>query len=658
MNWKGLVREAISLLDKYEPGKQSVDSFVEDSAKTLGDHPSGDQKFVIDVIYGCVEYQRLLDIVVNVFYNQSEKSLFKADRNQYVVVCYLAMFHLEDLGFEQFSRIIKSLDSSKMYMFLSFFFNVANLTTWIHGEWSQLYDAAYVEHKWIAPLLRWRNEIEGLLEHLVKKMTKSSLQRESPKKYTQPQEFGLTKPKPRPLPAPEPIPWQEKAKPVPASTRRSPNEPQVLKETKQKNHLKAQQVLYEANMQQFRCANPQKSEKTRNTMSQIQQSFDAKLRFDTVYTSGTPATHKMNDLPIRLNTTAILREGALYNRQMEEELNRLERLTQGASEPSAFLQWQREMREKDLQEELAQVERRRLEGRISYEEAVLARQRVLELNQHKAQLKKEETAELMRRYAEKRLREEKEIKELVQQVASGHKNAKAARVKLHELKQRIVKEVSEQSRELLQQALEEAQAELSRKFELIHQIRALESVPHVRHKFLDDTETGGHELLCEMSLVELRERLARLREEEQREQEEKRHKILEEKQSREQLLLEQLDTIAMRRAGAGHANAQKQEEEKKIRLKLQEAVSKDERVVALQKTLEMKQQERQKKRKSEKAKANIKNQEATKAAKSYINKKQALEEQHWLHLEQALERQVQKEASKRNTPGQTYGIAT
>ncbi|XP_072546539.1 cilia- and flagella-associated protein 99 isoform X2 [Salminus brasiliensis] len=568
------------------------------------------------------------------------------------------MFHLEDLGFEQFSRIIKSLDSSKMYMFLSFFFNVANLTTWIHGEWSQLYDAAYVEHKWIAPLLRWRNEIEGLLEHLVKKMTKSSLQRESPKKYTQPQEFGLTKPKPRPLPAPEPIPWQEKAKPVPASTRRSPNEPQVLKETKQKNHLKAQQVLYEANMQQFRCANPQKSEKTRNTMSQIQQSFDAKLRFDTVYTSGTPATHKMNDLPIRLNTTAILREGALYNRQMEEELNRLERLTQGASEPSAFLQWQREMREKDLQEELAQVERRRLEGRISYEEAVLARQRVLELNQHKAQLKKEETAELMRRYAEKRLREEKEIKELVQQVASGHKNAKAARVKLHELKQRIVKEVSEQSRELLQQALEEAQAELSRKFELIHQIRALESVPHVRHKFLDDTETGGHELLCEMSLVELRERLARLREEEQREQEEKRHKILEEKQSREQLLLEQLDTIAMRRAGAGHANAQKQEEEKKIRLKLQEAVSKDERVVALQKTLEMKQQERQKKRKSEKAKANIKNQEATKAAKSYINKKQALEEQHWLHLEQALERQVQKEASKRNTPGQTYGIAT
>lgn len=71
-------------------------------------------------------------------------------------------------------------------------------------------------------------------------------------------------------------------------------------------------------------------------------------------------------------------------------LCRLERLMQGASEPSAFLQWQKEMREKDLHEELALLERRRLEGKISHEEALLARQRVIELNQHKALLKREE----------------------------------------------------------------------------------------------------------------------------------------------------------------------------------------------------------------------------------------------------------------------------
>ncbi|XP_058256077.1 cilia- and flagella-associated protein 99 isoform X3 [Hemibagrus wyckioides] len=560
MNYKELVREAIKLLDEYEPDKQCVDTFMEDSAKTLANRPSAEQIFITDTVYGCIAHQKLLDVVINVFYNQKGKYFLKADRNQFVVVSYLAMFHLEDLGLEQFSIIIKSLDCSKMYK-------------------------------------------------------------------------------------------------VPASTHKAPKEQQVLEDVKQKNHLKSQKVLYEANTQQFRCANPEKSEKTKSIMSQIQQNRKSKLQFDSVYSSGTPATHKTNTLPIRLNTTAILREGALYNRQMEEELNRLEHLMQGTNEPSAFLQWQKEMKEKDLQEELVQLERRRLEGKISHEEALLARQRVLELNQHKALLKKEETAQLMRRYAEKRLREEKEMKELVQLVADGHKNSKAAKVKLQEIKKRIVKEVSEQSQELLRQALEEAQAELSRKFELIRQIRAIESVPHLSQKFVDDTETGGHELLCEMSLAELRERLARLKEEEQQEQEKRRQRILEEKQSREQLLIEQLDAITACRTAAGQATAQKQEE-KKLRLKLQEAVSMDERVVALQRTLGMKQQERQKRKETEKAKSKLNEQMAVQNVKSYSHEKQVLEKEHWLQLEQALEKQVQREASKKNTSGLTQGIAT
>lgn len=68
----------------------------------------------------------------------------------------------------------------------------------------------------------------------------------------------------------------------------------------------------------------------------------------------------------------------------------MERLIEGAREPSSFLQWQKEMRQKDLQDELAKIERKRLEGRISYEEAAMARTRLMERNQKTAQLKKEE----------------------------------------------------------------------------------------------------------------------------------------------------------------------------------------------------------------------------------------------------------------------------
>lgn len=48
-----------------------------------------------------------------------------------------------------------------------------------------------------------------------------------------------------------------------------------------------------------------------------------------------------------------------------------------------------------------------------------------------------QTAQLMRMYAKKRLQEEKEMKELVPLVADGHKNSKAAKLKLQEIKKRI-----------------------------------------------------------------------------------------------------------------------------------------------------------------------------------------------------------------------------
>lgn len=43
----------------------------------------------------------------------------------------------------------------------------------------------------------------------------------------------------------------------------------------------------------------------------------------------------------------------------------------------------------------------------------------------------------MHQYAEKRLQEQKEMRELVEQVVEGHKNAKQAKIKLQKYKQQI-----------------------------------------------------------------------------------------------------------------------------------------------------------------------------------------------------------------------------
>ncbi|XP_075189113.1 cilia- and flagella-associated protein 99 isoform X2 [Anomaloglossus baeobatrachus] len=514
-----------------------------------------------------------------------------------------------------------------MAKFLRFFFNVLNLNTWIKDEWSQIYDSNYVKENWITPLLKWQPEVLNLIDSIERKMANGpDLIKEC--KVTEVKEFNITKPKPRAVPVPQKIPVQKPHQPVPESTYKSPKEQDVLQGKKLRNRKKAEELLMEANMGQFKCANPEKSEKTKRVLSEIMKEEDDKLAFNKSKVQPFPIK-KVDNVPVRLNAAAILREGALYQRQVEEELSRIEKLMDGARDPSEFLEWQRQMLAKDLESQLADIECRRLEGKLSREEAVLARQNLIQENKKKVLMKKEETEKLMREYAEKRLQEEKEMRDLVEQVSEGHKNTKQARLKLQKYKQQIVQEVAEESRELLRQALEEAQEELRKKFELIREIRAMESVPIIRQKFVDLTQTAGHGLNCEMSVVELRERLALLKEAQRKAEEEKRDLILEEKQSKQQHLLDTLEQISLHRAAQGKAALLRLEEKKSKSQLGKTAIANNDRVTELQRKLEEKITER--KRQAE-------------ALKLYPQRniiKDSYEEKHWKELEESRERQAQ-----------------
>ncbi|XP_069600973.1 cilia- and flagella-associated protein 99 isoform X2 [Ranitomeya imitator] len=541
----------IQLHNKYNPEDRSLEHFLEESMEDFQILNDGEEQFVLDVLSGCVQYKDLLDVVVRAFYARDGKHYLLSEQSLFVVISYIAIFRMEDLGLQIFGRIIKCQNVTKMGKFLRFFFNVLNLNTWIKDEWSQIYDSDYVKENWITPLLKWQPEVLNLIDSMESKMANGSdIIKGS--KVTEVKEFSITKPKARTIPVPQKIPAQKPHQPVPDSTYRSPKEQDVLQGKKLRNRMKAEELLMEANIAQFNCANPEKSEKTKRVLSEIMKEEDDKLTFNKTKIQPSPIK-KVDNVPVRLNAAAILREGALYQRQVEEELNRIEKLIDGARDPSEFLEWQRQMLAKDLERQLADIECRRLEGKLSREEAVLARQNLIQENKKKVLIKKEETEKLMREYAMKRLQEEKEMRDLVEQVSEGHKNTKQARLKLQKYKQQIVQEVAEESRELLRQALEEAQEELRRKFELIREIRAMESVPIIRQKFVDLTQTAGHGLNCEMSVVELRERLALLKEAQRKAEEEKRDQILEEKQSKQQYLLDTLEQISLHRVAQGKA---------------------------------------------------------------------------------------------------------
>ncbi|XP_075608770.1 cilia- and flagella-associated protein 99 isoform X1 [Balearica regulorum gibbericeps] len=605
-------------LNKFNPENQSMEDFLNESAKMLQSLNVTEEKFVLDTLAGCMEYKPLLDVVVNAFFVQDGRYCLISERNLYIVICYLATFQLEELGLQRFSRIVKSLDTAKMQKFLRFFFNALYLNTWIKDEWSQFYDSLYVKENWIDPLLRWQPKVQQLIEQLTDKLSNRTTTVKT-STVTQPKEFNLTVPKPRAIPIPLPIPVLEKRPPVPPTTYKPPKEKKQLEEIKTKNRRKAEDLLLKANVNQFRCATmkPEKGENTHDSMKS-KPTFQAQK-----------IPSKIDNIPIKLNAAAILREGALYQQKMEQELKRIENLLRGAGDPSEFLEWQKQMRGKDLEEQLAETECRRLQGKLSHEEAVLAHQNVIQENKKKADLMREEKAELMHQYAEKRLQEQKEMRELVEQVVEGHKNAQQAKIKLQKYKQRIVQEVCEENRELLRQALEEEEEKLRKRYELIQQIRAIESLPSVRHKFVDLTETGGHGLICEMSIVELRERLALLREAQKAAEEEKRDQIIHEKQAKEQLLLDKLDQISLFRAELGRAAALKQEE-KKRKSQSGERPMKDERILNLQKKIVEKTMERKKQTGLLKI---------TPQKTSIASRKDSLQWNHWKELEESRERQ-------------------
>eukprot|EP00076_Gallus_gallus_P020732 XP_015141504.1 cilia- and flagella-associated protein 99 isoform X2 [Gallus gallus] len=584
----------IQQLNKFNPENQSMEDFLNESAKMLQTLNVSEDKFVLETLAGCIEYKSLLDVVVNAFFARDGRYCLISERNLYVVICYLATFQLEELGLQHFSRIVKSLDTVKMHKFLRFFFNALYLNTWIKDEWSQLYDSQYVKENWIDPLLRWQPKVQQLIEQLADKLSNRTTDVKI-STVTQPKEFNLTAPKPRAIPVPLPIPVLEKSPP---------------------------DLLLKANTNQFRCA-AMKPEKAEFELQNTQDNMKSRPAFQ-----AQKIQSRIDNLPIKLNAAAILREGALYQRKMEQELQRIENLLQGTGDPSEFLEWQKQMREKDLEEQLAEIECRRLRGKLSHEEAVLAHQNVIQENKKKADLMREEKAELMHEYAERCLHEQKEMRELVEKVVEGHKNAKQAKLKLQKYKQQIVQEVCEENRELLRQALEEEEEKLKKKYELIQQIRAIESLPILKHKFVDLTETGGHGLICEMSIVELRERLALLREAQKAAEEEKRDQIIQDKQAKEQLLLDKLDQISIFRAELGRAAALKQEE-KKRKSQSAERQMKDERILNLQRKILEKAMERKK----QEGLLKITPQKASTASR-----KDSLEWNRWKELEESRER--------------------
>ncbi|XP_053407341.1 cilia- and flagella-associated protein 99-like isoform X2 [Mercenaria mercenaria] len=650
MNHKSLLEISVAVLDTYDKNIQSVDEHVNRCLKGYQIYDEDEQTFIVEVFSGCVRYAEVLNVVMRGYYAKDGKSVLRSEQNLYAVLVYLALFRLDELGMANYRQFVKSQDINRTHKFLNFFFNEKSITGWMKDEWQKYYEHVFVQTKLVSPLRRWLPELKEMVSQMKEKIDNVTKPRRKALTSTEIKPFNITQPRPKSVPVPEPIPKLQKHKPPPDTLYKLPTELTKIEKVKQDNRRKAEERLMEASRKQFACANPEKSQKTKEKIHNILTEEENKLDFDRPKTNKAPSFLNQ-EVPVKMTAAAILREGALYQKREAEEIRRLENLEAGAKDKSEFEKWQNEMKRKDLEAELSDIERRRLEGKLSHEEAILARQNIIQENKQRVAEIKEETQKMMERFLEEKFREEQQMRQLVEETMKGHKNAKESQKKLQEYKQKIVQEVAEESQELMRRAIEEAEIEMRRRMELIHQIRAMEAVPVIRQKFVDLTSAAGHGLLSEMSIAELKERVALLKNAEREAEENKRDEILADKEAKDQLLLDTLEKISKHRLEQTKAAAIKLESRKKGEPKKMQV--QNEELSALQKRLEEKRQQRVRTQETSRLVPNTKSAQRT---KSLITQKKHLEESRWKELEATRERTAQvmqqsyaKSASRLNT---------
>lgn len=631
MDFAALVDICAEGLSGFDAESQAADTRLQD---LLDNHPEIDdaeETFIVEVFSGCVRYHTLLKVTVENFYLDEGKKMLRKDSILYQIFAHLAMMRLNDLGFENFESFVLQQDTIKMYHFLKYLFDLPKLQSWLKNKWCKIYDQQFIEDSVLPNLLNNLDIAQRLISRLDDKIKNKVSTKKAPT-VTAPQPFNLTKPAPRAVPMPEPIPKVKTTNPVPNSTYKSPREEINLMKKKEEHRKRSEKMLDDVKGLSRNHTKTQRSTKTQERLDKIKKDEEAQLKFDSHKARPVPKTILENNTAIKLNAAAILREDALYAKREEEELKKIVGVLSGEGTDENFQIWKQQRDEELRKEEAERQARKKMIGLISYEEAMLAKQKLTENNKHKVIKMKEEADKMLKDYLVSQLLEEEQIRERVLEIQDSHQQTKVAQQKLQEVKRKMVQEVHAESKVLMQIAVEEAAKEMERKMALIQEIRAFDRTPISTARFVDLTATAGFGFLCEMSISELRERIVLISEEKERELEDKRGDILAEKVSYKKMIEKKLDVISHNRGLIGKEAIKKEKEKEKLRSPPQ---VKSTEIDALQKKLQEKRNERMKMKTAHQMTMQ------SLPVKRVVNleaEKRAMEERRWKELENTREK--------------------
>jgi len=247
---------------------------------------------------------------------------------------------------------------------------------------------------------------------------------------------------------------------------------------------------------------------------------------------------------------------------------------------------------------------------------------------------------------EKNLKEDFDKKiVVVEQVHSQKDKAAEAVTKMKAENRDLRDQINKEINDALKRKRDEEEYEHQRKQELIRQIRELEKIPIVRTKGFDPTEAGGHGLLEEMSVAELRERIEFNKRQIEQDTEKKRQDNLARKDKEAADLLETASKIQDARERRKAGNDLKRQQ----KLEDQQALDEKKRQIREQGLIEA--YDKINKKKNDKRVEDerlAKELKEIRLQRQYMNANAAMvEEKAWKELEAGAERQVRDNQNDR-----------
>ncbi|XP_022251446.1 cilia- and flagella-associated protein 99-like isoform X2 [Limulus polyphemus] len=492
-----------------------------------------------------LHYEKIFSTVTKEFYATVGRNVKAINEELFKVICYLVLFRLENIGIQQLKKFILQKNSRSVKKFLTFLLDENVIKESLLPKWYRVYDLAFVSC-FVKKFIRWLPALkDDVLDQIISEKPKERYV----KPATEPQPYKLSESN-----AKNAVSLREKTKdqqkdeitikaiPVPKSTYQSPSISVKISQQKLKNKEKGMALLEKATTEMPRCAEIMKPVYCPPAENLEKVEKGKKFAWNPV------PKETLSSVPVRRTWASILREGSVFQKKEEQDFKFLAALEAGARDLSQHQQYVEKKRQKELEEELAYIECQRLDGLLSYQEAIRARQNLVEEKRRLVKQVKAETEEKLRIYLQEKIQTKKKLRQLVEEILQGKDKTKRAQEKLKNYKKKIVQQMTKENQELMKRAFEEMEKELQQKAQLIKEIRAMEACSLIRQpKVVDPTQTSGMGFLTEMSLFELRKKLSKLKLIQQKELEEKMAMIQETREARHKILEETLETICRQR---------------------------------------------------------------------------------------------------------------